>query len=86
VRGLEDGVQRDRQLDRAEAAGEVAAGRGAERDQLGAQIPGDVAELGARQPAQIVRLADGRKDAQRGRPPTSSRRMASRAARANGFR
>jgi len=47
VRRLEDGVQRDRELDRAEAAGEVAAGRGPERDQLGAQIPGDVAELGA---------------------------------------
>ena len=62
-------MQRDGELDGAEAAGEVAADLGAERDQLLAQLARHLRQLGAAEVAQRARLIDRRKQLQR-RPPS----------------
>mgnify|MGYP003554131860 CR=1 FL=1 len=55
---LEDGVQRDGQLDHAETTREVSAPGGAERDQLVAQLLRDASELFSREAAQCAGLSD----------------------------
>jgi hypothetical protein len=60
VRGIEHGVQRDRELDGTEAAGEVSAHFGPERDQVLAQLARHLPELGTPQAAQRARLFDRR--------------------------
>ena len=49
VRGVEDGVEGDGQLDDAEAGAEMAAGHRDGVDHLGAQLVGQLAQLLARQ-------------------------------------
>jgi hypothetical protein len=51
-------VQRDGQLDHAEAAREVPATGGAERDQLVTQLPSDASQFFSREAAQCARLSD----------------------------
>ena len=58
VRRVEGGVQRDGELDRAEAPREMAPHLGAERDQVLAQLAGDLGELGTPERAQRARLID----------------------------
>ena len=53
ARGVEHPVERHAQLDRAEAAREVAADLGADRDQLVAQCARDPLQLGARKLAKV---------------------------------
>jgi hypothetical protein len=57
-RRVERVVQRDGQLDGAEAAGEVPAALGAARDELVAQRLRDVGERSARKTPEIGRLTD----------------------------
>ncbi len=58
---VEDAVQRDRQLHRPEVAGQVAAGLRHAGQHVVPQFVGQLPELGARQPAQVGRRVDGRK-------------------------
>jgi hypothetical protein len=51
-------VERHRELDRAEARGEVAASGGAELDQLVAQLARDLGELRAGKAAERARIVD----------------------------
>jgi hypothetical protein len=81
---LEDGVQRDRELDGAEARGEMSTGGGTELDQLVAQLPRDLGELLAGQTAERARLVDRAQETQRVTPPSS--RITSRRAAAKEFR
>ena len=53
VRRVEDGMQRDRKLDDAEAGAEMSAGHGDRVDGLAAQLVGDLAKLGRRQAPQV---------------------------------
>ena len=54
ARRVEQVVQRDGQLDHAEAGAEMAAGDGDRVDRLGAQFVGDLPELALVEPPQIV--------------------------------
>jgi hypothetical protein len=58
ARSVERVVKRDRQLDGAEAAGEVSADLGADADQLRAQLFCDRRQLVAAQPTQQRRTRD----------------------------
>ena len=53
ARRVEDVVERDRQLDDAEAGAEMAAGDRHGRDRLGAQFVGELAQLRRLQPAEV---------------------------------
>ncbi len=75
VGGVEDGVQGHRELDRAEAPGEVSAHAGAELDQVAAELRGDSPQRLARQLAQRRRLVDQRQ--QGPAPPARELRCAS---------
>ena len=55
ARRLEQPVERDRQLDDAEAAAEMAAGRGDGRDDRLADLGGEPVELGRGQVAEVGR-------------------------------
>jgi ribosomal protein S14 len=57
-RGIEDVMQRDRQLDRTEIGRQMAAGFGHRIDDECAQFIGDLAQLIAWQTAQVRRLID----------------------------
>ena len=59
IRGVEDGVQRDGQLDDAEAGAEMAAGDRDGIDDFGAQFVGDLAQLRAVERLQIGGRIDG---------------------------
>lgn len=59
VGGVEDVVQGDGQLDRAEVGGEVAAGAGDGFNEVGAQFLGKLGELGAGELAQVGGGGDG---------------------------
>ena len=59
VRGVEDGVQRDRQLDGAQVGAEVPAGARHVGEHALAQLVGQPLELGARQAPQRGRVVDG---------------------------
>ena len=58
ARRVEDVVERDRQLDHAEAGAEMAAGDRDRGDRLAAQLVGELPQLGFRQPPQVVRRVD----------------------------
>ena len=57
-RGIEDVVQRDRQLDDAEARAEMAAGLGDGIDRLDPQLVGELLELLGRQVLEVTRQMD----------------------------
>ena len=56
ARGVEEVVQGDRQLDRAEVRGEVAAGLRDRADDLVAQLVGELRQLLAGEPSQLLRV------------------------------
>ncbi len=58
LRGVEDPVQRQGQLDDAEVGAEVAAGAGDLADQEVADLGGQLVELGVGEVAQVTRAGD----------------------------
>jgi hypothetical protein len=58
-RGVEHVMDRDGQLDHAEARSEVPAGRADRVDHLGAQLVGELAQVPALEPAQVLGGVDG---------------------------
>ena len=58
LRGVEDPVQGDGQLDHAEVGAEVAAGLGDRVDEEGPDLPGQLVQLLRAEPVQIARSPD----------------------------
>ena len=62
ARAVEDAVQRERELDRAEVRAEVPCGLGDRLHDEVADLAGEVVELGVREAAQVRGLLDGLED------------------------
>ena len=58
ARRVEDGMDRNRQLDHAERRSEVTPGHRYGADRLGTQLVGDLPEVGVRQATQCLRRID----------------------------